>query len=305
LCPPWPGGRVPWGAVAEDAKPEQTVAVAPPRVAMLATDLDGTLLDRRGRVSERTVAAIAAARAAGLFVVPATARTPCSMHIACDPALVGPLAVCSNGGVVYDVDRRQVLNHRQLSNDLVIELITTLRAAHGELRFAIEVLDELIYEVGTLSPHEVAAWGFSHPGVGDLLHALDGPATKLGCWIPGLAGDQAAAFASEVIGAGVVEITSAGASWALISPLGVTKAAGLALAAEALGIAPDQVMAVGDEHNDLPMLAWAGTAAAVANACPEVLAAADWVIGAHHEDAVAELLESLCRGPAEAGAAAR
>jgi hydroxymethylpyrimidine pyrophosphatase-like HAD family hydrolase len=53
------------------------------------------------------------------------------------------------------------------------------------------------------------------------------------------------------------------------------------------------VIAFGDMPNDLPLLAWAGTSYAVANAHPAVLAAVDHVIGGNDEDAVAEIIERL------------
>jgi hydroxymethylpyrimidine pyrophosphatase-like HAD family hydrolase len=59
------------------------------------------------------------------------------------------------------------------------------------------------------------------------------------------------------------------------------------------GIAPHEVLAVGDMPNDVPMLQWAGKSYAVANAHPEVLDVADQVIGSNDEDAVADLIESL------------
>ena len=53
------------------------------------------------------------------------------------------------------------------------------------------------------------------------------------------------------------------------------------------------MVAFGDMPNDLPMLAWAGRAVAVANAHPEVLAVADEVTASNDEDGVALVLERL------------
>jgi hypothetical protein len=77
------------------------------------------------------------------------------------------------------------------------------------------------------------------------------------------------------------------------SALGVSKASVVAEIAELHGIGPGSVIAFGDMPNDLPLLAWAGTSCAVANAHPEVLAAATHVIGSNDEDGVAAYLETL------------
>jgi hypothetical protein len=60
-----------------------------------------------------------------------------------------------------------------------------------------------------------------------------------------------------------------------------------------LGVLVSEVLAVGDNHNDLTVLAWAGRAAAPANAIPEVLAVVEQVLPPNHEDGVAALLEEL------------
>jgi len=73
----------------------------------------------------------------------------------------------------------------------------------------------------------------------------------------------------------------------------VTKAAALARLAERFNYSPDNVIAFGDMPNDVPMLTWAGTAVAVANAHPEVLTAVDEVTLTNDADGVALYLERL------------
>ena len=74
---------------------------------------------------------------------------------------------------------------------------------------------------------------------------------------------------------------------------GVNKGEGLRRAAEALGLTRGEVMAVGDGHNDLPMLRWAGFSVAMENASPEVKAAADFVTGSCDRDGLAAALHMV------------
>src|SRR4029453_19293291 len=90
-----------------------------------------------------------------------------------------------------------------------------------------------------------------------------------------------------------------------ISAAGVTKAFALERLCRRLGVAPEEVVAVGDMPNDLAMLGWAGTGVAVANAAPEVLDAADEVTAANTEDGVARLLERILARTAPAANGAR
>ncbi len=73
----------------------------------------------------------------------------------------------------------------------------------------------------------------------------------------------------------------------------MTKAATLVLLADELGVAAADVVAFGDMPNDLPMLEWAGTSYAMANADPLVLAAADHVAPSNDEDGVARVLSGI------------
>ena len=92
-----------------------------------------------------------------------------------------------------------------------------------------------------------------------------------------------------------MEVTYSSSEDALleISAAGVSKASALAAVCSARGIAAEEVIAFGDMPNDLPMLTWAGRGVAVANAHPEVLAAADEITAGNDECGVAQVLERL------------
>jgi hydroxymethylpyrimidine pyrophosphatase-like HAD family hydrolase len=75
-----------------------------------------------------------------------------------------------------------------------------------------------------------------------------------------------------------------------ISAQGVSKATGLALVSERLGVDAADAVAFGDMPNDLPMLDWARLGVAVANAHPWVLERADEVTGSNDDDGVADVL---------------
>ena len=78
-----------------------------------------------------------------------------------------------------------------------------------------------------------------------------------------------------------------------LSAPGVTKGRGLMALAAHLGLTPGQVMAVGDSGNDLTMVQMAGLGVAMANATPDVLAAADVVTGDNNHDGVAQAIEKI------------
>jgi hydroxymethylpyrimidine pyrophosphatase-like HAD family hydrolase len=92
-------------------------------------------------------------------------------------------------------------------------------------------------------------------------------------------------------------VTQAGLGYIEICPPGVTKAAGLAVVAESLGVDPAEVLVFGDMPNDLPMFGWAGwSRVAVAGAHPEVRAVADELTLSNDNDGVAVYLDRLLSG---------
>jgi Cof subfamily protein (haloacid dehalogenase superfamily) len=80
-------------------------------------------------------------------------------------------------------------------------------------------------------------------------------------------------------------------AWLDLAPKGVSKASGLAQVADRLGVAPEDVLAVGDGRNDIEMLQWAGRGVAMGQASSDVIEAADDVTAPVHEDGVARELE--------------
>ncbi|WP_432477778.1 HAD family hydrolase [Nocardioides sp. GXQ0305] len=79
-------------------------------------------------------------------------------------------------------------------------------------------------------------------------------------------------------------------AWLDLSPVGVSKASGLALVAEKVGVAQADVLAIGDGRNDIEMLRWAGRGVAMGQSVEEVRAAADHVTDTVWDDgAVSEL----------------
>lgn len=261
---------------------------------LVAIDLDGTLLRSDGTISGRTREAIGALRSAGVVVAVATARSPRSVrHIARDVG-IGGIAICSNGAIVYDLDRDEILEHRTLDVAVAHRLVRGLReqvpdVAFGwelELRFGSEPAYELLREPGWPRPQG------SYPPC-DALAWLE-PVTKLLARAPGADLEHLLRLARELAGA-EASATLAGSAFLELAAHGVGKEAALATLAVELGVDSEHVVAFGDHLTDVGMVSWAGVGVAVANAHPEVIAAADEVTGSNDDDGVAEVLERLGR----------
>ena len=258
-------------------------------VRLVASDLDGTLLRPDETVSERTRAALAAARDAGITVVLVSGRQPRSLGPIAERIGVGGIAICANGALVWDLDTGTMVDSSPLAAELAARLVRTLREAIPGVLFAVELEGSFGREAGW-SDGLVAA----PPAVleADALELIRGPVIKLLVRHRSLPFAEVAERARAAVGDDAVA-TWAGLRLVEISAAGVTKAFALERLCRRLGVAAGEVVAVGDMPNDLAMLAWAGTAVAVANAAKEVLDVADEVTAANTEDGVALLLERI------------
>ena len=90
--------------------------------SLIATDVDGTLLDDDENVSPRTRAAVHAAVAGGAHFVLATGRPPRWIPQVVDALGIAPMAVCANGAVIYDSSTDRIVAARTLSADQLAEL---------------------------------------------------------------------------------------------------------------------------------------------------------------------------------------
>lgn len=259
-------------------------------VRLVATDLDGTLLRPDGSVSPRTRDAVAAARAAGLHVVPVTGRPPRVTWEVAREAGLGPLGVCCNGAALVDVATSEVVELQTITAEVCARLVDILRCCLPGALFAVEQMEGLVHEAGFLEP----SWGWVErtTQVQDIADAISSSCIKLIVRKPGwsareLLDELRAELAEDA------HLTSSGLDWVELGAPGISKAFALERICDRLDVRVDEVVAVGDNHNDLTVLAWAGHAAAPANAIPEVLAAADHVLPSNEDDGVAELLEVL------------
>jgi Cof subfamily protein (haloacid dehalogenase superfamily) len=266
---------------------------------MLASDLDGTLLRSDGSVSTRSRAALSAAFEAGFLIAFVTGRPPRWLDEVAEATGHLGVAVGANGAVLYDLAAERVVSSHPLQPDALATLTAELRAAFPAVQFAVEYGESFGAEPGyvhdwAINPHkDRRGQPIAPPLVADLADIISRPGVKL------LAKDRAAdaddfMASADALLAGRATVTHSSTYGLLeIAAPGVTKASGLAELAASHGISPAEVAAIGDMPNDVPMLEWAGSSYAVANAHPAALAAADDVLASNDDDAVAVLIESL------------
>ncbi|MDX3574035.1 HAD family hydrolase [Streptomyces sp. ID05-47C] len=258
---------------------------------LVATDLDGTLLRGDDTFSDRSLRALARVAAAGARHLVVTGRPAPRVRPLLDILGGGGLAVCGQGAQLYDAGADRLLWSVTLDRELAETALGKIEAEVGEVYVAVDQdgVDGLtLIEPGYLMPHPTLP--ALRVGARDDLWCE--PISKVLLRHPTLSDDELAATARSVVGS-LATVTMSGPGTVELQPCGVTKATGLALAAEHLGLRPRDTIAFGDMPNDIPMFDWAGRGVAMANAHPELKAVADEVTTSNEDDGVAVVLEGL------------
>lgn len=260
---------------------------------LIATDLDGTLLRSDRSLSRRTCSALKACAAAGVEVVLVTARPHRTVPDLARQIGCASTAICANGAAVLDVTSGAAELVYAFTVQEALAIVADLRPVLTRATaFALETGGEVFCEPGFRR-------GLISGDNGAVVQDVSVACPPGGRYVKILARDDEAdadgmvAAARAVLGDRAEASQSGGRGLVEIAPRGATKAGTLAWYCARLGIQAEDVVAFGDMPNDLPMLLWAGTAYAVANAHADVLAVVDRVTASNDEDGVALALETI------------
>jgi 5-amino-6-(5-phospho-D-ribitylamino)uracil phosphatase len=256
--------------------------LAPLTVAAL--DLDDTLLGSDGSLSAHTLTALRKWQAAGRRLVIATGRP----HRSVAPVLPGELhntpIICYNGAEIH-VDGHKIFENL-IPPDAVRTIVEQVQLAAPSAIVGLEVQGELYLNraMQRASPYHVA----------DLMEVAAHPAAKVLIFGPEL--EPVAPLLAE-LPAAAKALLSARYQFIQILAAGANKAAALAVLMADWGVPLAQVVAFGDDTNDIEMLQECGLGVAVANAVDDVKAVANLVTASNDEEGVALVLEQLLDGP--------
>jgi hydroxymethylpyrimidine pyrophosphatase-like HAD family hydrolase len=261
------------------------------RRALVALDVDGTLIGWDGTMSPAVRAAVADVVAAGHHVVLATGRSVVSVQgVARRLGIEAGPAVCSNGAVTVQLDPASPLGYEFL-DVRTFDPGPALRAIRSELPDAAYGVEDVGRGFFITKPFPEGEIEGEHVLV-DFEELCRRPATRVIIRSP----EHTKADFHAIVGRlGLHEVSYAvgWVAWLDLNPLGVSKATGLEAVRRHLGVDPADTIAVGDGYNDLEMLRWAGRGVAMGNADDVVRAAADEVTGSVADDGVVPVLRAL------------
>jgi Cof subfamily protein (haloacid dehalogenase superfamily) len=259
---------------------------------LLAIDLDGTLLTPRPHkhITARTRLALQRAAEAGVTLVIATGQNLAVLQNTCgDLPLNGP-QIIENGAVIATIDG-MISHEHYLPSEYILPALALLRE-HGFYR-AYHTIHRVYADMDAPRTRE-----WYRPPVSPVIEVEDVaslypmPCIK----VVGIGEEERIRTLRDAFErrfAGKLYVTQS--SFDLIEFLhpGVSKGRALQQIAEDLRLAPEEVVAFGDNHNDIGMLRFAGLGVAMGNAHDEVKAEADYVAPSNAEDGVAVVIEEM------------
>lgn len=257
---------------------------------LLALDLDGTVLDSEvGQgISAQVRQAVAEAQARGVRVTLATGRMfGSTMPFVAALGICDPV-ICYQGGMVRHPQTGQIYQHTLMPAEPASEAAELL--IRSDI-FVVAYVDERLCvaerrpELATyLHYHHEEVEVVVEPNLPDLLRAT--PPTKLLFEAEPDRVGPVLELLGERFG-GLISTVRSHARFGELTPLGISKGTALATLAAQLGIEREQVVAIGDHENDIPMITWAGLGLAMGNAIEPAKRAADAVIPSVRDDGVA------------------
>jgi Cof subfamily protein (haloacid dehalogenase superfamily) len=263
-------------------------------IKLIASDLDGTLVADLRTISPRTQAAVKAAMDQGVQFTIATGREyPMTERFVKMLGLTAP-TICYQGALVYNPVTQSTVASDSMPVPLAHQLITLARRDNLSLHL---YLENTAYTENVTPQSKTIFAGIGTPvvPVDDLKQAVTRPPVKGIIVHPAAETDAVMDSLRKELNGQISVFRSLDTLIELTSPQ-VSKGNALAKLAAHFGIDQSEVMAMGDQDNDIDMLKWAGVGVAMGNASAGAKAAADVIAPSITEDGAAWAIEHFVLG---------
>ena len=281
----------PTGARPAPTPPERLPEAVDLRLAV--TDMDGTLLDGRGRVPADLGEVVARMGERGVLFAPASGRQLGNLHRVLGPLADGALLIAENGA--YAVLGDEEIHCDVLGRDAAARVVGAVRELAGAGHDVGAVLAcrhvARIERRDAPFVEQAATYYAQLEIVDDLLAAPLDDVLKIA--VHDFADAESGSAPALVAALPDLRAAVSGRHWIDVMPAPASKGRALAAAQARLGIAPAQTAVFGDYLNDLELYDRAGLSFAVANAHPRVLARARYIAPANDEGGVTRTLRAL------------
>lgn len=269
-------------------------------IKLVASDLDGTLLNQNKEITPRLYQALEKINAQGIYFVPATGRPFSTVPQAIKALPFLRYVITSNGAAIYDAVERKTLIENTLLPEAVDAILPIARRLpiiteyfiHGKAYIAKDIYENLSpyhlteshtrYILNSRTPvaHFWEEMQKNHAILENINLIFQDMTMRQQVW-------------AEIRALGLCSVTASTPENIEITSPHATKAKALETLCTLLGIQAENVLAMGDSDNDLPMLEFAGVGVAMANGEAHIKAAADLIADDCNAFGAAKILEQI------------
>ncbi|MBE5781123.1 MAG: HAD family phosphatase [Clostridiales bacterium] len=280
-------------------------------IRLIVTDMDGTFLNGYRTSHPDNYKAIAEAREAGILVCPCTGRC---YEMAKSPIMLAGfdrLAILSNGAAIKDFKTGNLLMEQVIPAKKAEEVMRMVDDFRGSCRVytnstyvtfvkhPTKHAQESVYEKNRKTIRRFRENISMTRRLEDILILAEEGVQQVNVTIPDV--ERRRVFEQQVLKLGGLDTTASNPTDVEIMCEGVSKGNALIELARILGVERENVMAVGDNHNDVSMLRWAGIGVAVSNAVDAAKEAADHITGYGRENGLAQAIRTYALGRKSSG----
>jgi len=285
---------------------------------LIAIDLDGTLLDSYGQISQRNKTAIQKAREKGIEVVIAFGRNPMSVRNLAFEVNANNYVICGNGSLIYDLQKEEIIYNKFIDKKIVLELIKICE--ENSVYYSINTQNAIITKslnFNVLFYHQEnngkpdnrktniyleqdiynyvenrEETDYLKLNICDNNNIIFNSILKRIRKIKNIDVLDVAHMSRKIIKSGTEEYAME-YYYTEITNQNVDKWTAIEHLIKKLGIKKEEVMAIGDNVNDQTMLQNAGMGVAMANSAPYIREMAKKITDNNDEDGVAKVIEDL------------
>lgn len=269
-------------------------------IKLIAVDLDGTLLDKNKDVPKENIETIMEYAAKGVEFAFCTGRISGELFDVRRQMPGINYAITCNGAYVTDLRNEKELYSNPLPADELRDIYDRLKENEGLFEvFADGTIydDSETLKKAIADPEKYGVKAFkklliaTRKGVGDIAEFIRDRKEPIGKLNIFFAGAELRDRVKEQVKDLPYDITAQEITNLEFNKKGVNKGDALAALGRMLGIQKDEIMAIGDNYNDVSMRNAAGVFVAMSNSCPDMLELADFVTLSNNEAGVAAAIE--------------
>ncbi len=285
---------------------------------LIAIDLDGTLLNSYGQISEKNKETLQKAQESGIEIVLASGRSSSSVKNFANDIGNNHYIICGNGSLIYDLQKEEIIYDKFIEKKKALQIIEICEANsiyynvytenmviaknlnnnvlfyHQEnankpesKKTKINLVDNIYDYVQNLENENILKFTIS-----DQSSIIFNSIIKRLREIKKIDVLDVAHMSRKIIKSGTEEV-SLEYYYTEITSENVDKWNAIVWLAEKLGIRQEEIMAIGDNRNDKMMIENAGMGVAMGNSAPYIQEIADKVVANNNEDGVAEAISMV------------